>query len=547
MSWKFHLRRLTSPFLSAALILLLLISFGYPAMLLDAKIQRQNEVRLQVDQLARYFEQSIVNIDAALIEMESIPRNCSVYVLRKFYAYHAGLSLISEFSLFDPKGMLVCSSWQTSFLLGQIPVNRSAQRIVVRGPVSDTFMNQMGLQIGRRGRDGYENDAFLPSQSLRDLMLSLALKPVFLGLIDAQSGVPLVLNGDYSLPVHLSKPLFPLVDRQMLEGLGDNLRDQYWYARPLHSLPQLVLMTSVETAQLYRGIYLPGWQWWLLAIFLLGLLTLFFAFLRQKISDPRRQLLTAIRQRQFFNVYQPIVDARSGTLLGVEVLLRWQHPVAGLINPAEFIPMAESTGVIVLLTSQQLENVARELQPILAQHPQLYISLNIGAQHLGSSMFIRQLLEYKTHLPGLNVEITESEIMEHNNPAIVATLQQLRQQQIAIGIDDFGTGYSSLGYLQSLPVTLLKIDQSFVASIGTSAVNAPVLEAIIQLSQNMDIDIVAEGVETIEQAAWLIRHGVWRHQGWLYAKGEPIDALMAIHWPAAVCRDLPQSKAGVSG
>ncbi len=92
--------------------------------------------------------------------------------------------------------------------------------------------------------------------------------------------------------------------------------------------------------------------------------------------------------------------------------------------------------------------------------------------------------------------------MEHNNPVILATLQQLRQQKIAIAIDDFGTGYSSLGYLQTLPVNTLKVDRSFVATIGTGSVNAPVLEAIIQLSQSLDIDIIAEGVETHQQAEW---------------------------------------------
>jgi sensor c-di-GMP phosphodiesterase-like protein len=258
---------------------------------------------------------------------------------------------------------------------------------------------------------------------------------------------------------------------------------------------------------------------------------LLFVFLRQRNSDPKRQLLLAMQQRQFFNVYQPIIDARDGSLQGVEVLMRWQHPVAGLINPAEFIPMAERSGVIVALTEQQMAHAETELAPLLALYPKLYLSFNICAQHLNSSVFINTLLQYKRHMTGLHVEITESEIMEHNNPVILSALQQLRQQNISIAIDDFGTGYSSLGYLQQLPVTTLKIDRSFVVTIGTSAVNAPVLEAIINLSQSLEIGIIAEGVETQEQADWLLRHGVWRHQGWLYAKGEQVDALVSMQWP----------------
>jgi len=213
------------------------------------------------------------------------------------------------------------------------------------------------------------------------------------------------------------------------------------------------------------------------------------------------------------------------------VLMRWQHPVAGLINPAEFIPMAERSGMIVPLTVQQIALAEEELEPLLALYPKLYLSFNICAQHLNSSAFITSLLQSKRHMPGLHVEITESEIMSHNDPVLLGRLQRLRQHKISIAIDDFGTGYSSLGYLQKLPVTTLKIDRSFVITIGTSAVNAPVLEAIINLSQGLDMDIIAEGVETKEQADWLLRHGVWRHQGWLYAKGERVDVLMSMQWP----------------
>lgn len=533
MHWKTRLRRLVSPFSSAAVVMLLLLSVGYPTMLLEAKAQRQAAIRLQVDQLARYFEHSVIDIVAALIEMESMPRNCSVYVQQKFHYFQAGLAPVSEFSLYDPHGTQVCSSWQTAFEPNRVPHHITEPRIHVRAPLLNSLQNRVGLQIGRFGRDGYENAAFIPMQTLRDMMSSSILNYQFLGFIDAQSGVPLVLNGRYSLPVDVDTRLFPLTTAQMLEGRGDNLQPQYWYARPLVALPQLALMISVDTATLYQGIYLPGWQWWLLGGVLQLLLTLLFIFLRQKATDPTRQLLTAMRQRQFFNVYQPIIDARDGSLMGVEVLMRWQHPVAGLINPAEFIPMAESSGVIVPLTVLQIEQAEKELEPLLALYPRLYLSLNVSAQHLNSSAFIRHLLEHKRHLPGLHIEITESELMEHNNPVIVATLAQLQQHKISIAIDDFGTGYSSLGYLQSLPVKTLKVDRSFVATIGTGSINAPVLEAIIQLSQNLDIDIIAEGVETRQQAEWLLRHGVWRHQGWLYARAERVDALLRLQWPAA--------------
>jgi sensor c-di-GMP phosphodiesterase-like protein len=512
-------------------VLFLLICIAYPLLLLQAKEQRQENVRLQVDQLGLYIEHSVVDIVEALIKMESLPRNCSVFVQRAFRYQHFFFPQVAEFSLYDPNGFLACSSWRTLITPYKIGRHPPSQRIYARYPAADSLLNESGIQIGRLARDGFENTAFIPMHSFHDTMSSLAFNYQFLGLIDAETGVPVVLNGQYSLPLNLDTPLFPLTQKLEWEGRGDNLQREYWYARPIKSLPQLALMVSVNTQDLYHGIYIPNWQWWLLACVLQLLLTLLFVFLRQKISDPKRQLLLAMQQQQFFNVYQPIIDARDGSLQGVEVLMRWQHPVAGLINPAEFIPMAERSGVIVLLTEQQIASAEVELAPLLALYPKLYLSFNICAQHLNSSLFISNLLQYKRHMPGLHVEITESEIMEHNNPVILSTLQQLRQQNISIAIDDFGTGYSSLGYLQKLPVTTLKIDRSFVITIGTSAVNAPVLEAIINLSQGLDMGIIAEGVETQEQADWLLRHGVWRHQGWLYAKGERIDALLRMQWP----------------
>ena len=170
MDWKARLRRLVSPFISASVVLLLLLSVGYPTMLLEAKAQRQDEVRLQVDQLARYFEHSVVDIVATLIEMESLPRNCSGYVQRKFRYFLAGLSQVAEFSLFDRKGQLVCSSWPTSIEPYSVPYDSSLTHIHVRAPVMDSLQNRVGLHIGRFGRDGYENTAFIPMQTLRDMI-----------------------------------------------------------------------------------------------------------------------------------------------------------------------------------------------------------------------------------------------------------------------------------------------------------------------------------------------------------------------------------------
>lgn len=533
MDWKHRLNRFVSPFISAAIVLSLLIAVVYPSMLLQSKMQRQEQLRLSVEQIGRYLDQSNVRIVEALISMETIPRDCSPYVLQKFRYHHFWLTQVGEFSLYDPNGHLICSSWRHVSHFSEIPSHRETDvRLRLLASVADSSLLQPGLMIGRRARDGYENAAFIPLNSLKDTLQSFSQTNQFFALIDSKSGVPVVLEGQYSLPIGLDAPLFPLSHPYTGEGRGDTLKKQYWFIQPLVTFPELSLAVSVPTDVLYDGIYWPEWYWFVVILILQILLTFLFVFLKQKAADPKRHLLSAMRLRQFFNVYQPIIDARDGSLLGVEVLLRWQHPTAGLINPAEFIPMAESTGVIVPLTIQQMDEAERDLAPLLERYPKLYLSFNLCVQHLHSSAFINQLLQYKRHLPGLHVEITESELVEHNNPVVKSTLDSLCNHRIQIAIDDFGTGYSSLGYLQSMPVNTLKVDRSFVGTIGTEAVNAPVLEAIINLSQNLDIQVIAEGVETQAQAEWLVRHGVWRHQGWLYSKAEKAEALLRRQWPA---------------
>lgn len=531
MSLRGRLREFWPAFSLASVIMVLILAVLYPTMLMQAKQQRQNEVHLRLDQLTRYFDQSVLRIVESLIDMESIPRNCSEYVQQKFRFHHFWLPQVGELSLFDPNGQLMCSSWQSVTPSYQIPADTGGYRISVRAPVADSMNIQTGILIGRRAKDGFENTAFLPLASLEDSLSSLDMEFTSLSIVDAQSGVPVVVKGRYSLPVSLETSLFPLKQSFTGEGIGDNLQHQYWYMRPLVTLPQLAFVIGVPTESLYAGVYLPKWNWWLFFILMHISLISFLIYLRHRSNNPKKNLLTALKYKQFYNVYQPIIDARSGVLLGLEVLMRWQHPQAGLINPGEFIPTAERTGLIVPMTTYQLDLAAHDLAPLIRQHPHLYLSFNIGAQHLQSSRFITELVEYKKVLPGLHAEITESELMEHQDPTIQASLEILRQNQIQIAIDDFGTGYSSLGYLQALSVATLKIDRSFVAAIGTEAVNAPVLEAIINLSQSMDIEMIAEGVETKAQSEWLVRHGVWRHQGWLYAKAEKADALLRLHFP----------------
>ncbi|MEH2421461.1 MAG: EAL domain-containing protein [Nostoc sp.] len=222
-------------------------------------------------------------------------------------------------------------------------------------------------------------------------------------------------------------------------------------------------------------------------------------------TDLRR----AIERQEFRVYYQPIVSLTEGSILGFEALLRWQHPERGLLNPADFIPLAEETGLIFSIGNWALHEACRQMQAWrVCHHSNLLekISVNLSLKQFSQPDLIEQIGQI-LHSTGLDagtlvLEITESIIGENGDKAIAALLQ-LREMGIELSIDDFGTGYSSLGRLYNFPISMLKIDRSFVSSIGASSRNLEIIEIILTLANKLGVDVLAEGVETKEQLALL--------------------------------------------
>ena len=243
-------------------------------------------------------------------------------------------------------------------------------------------------------------------------------------------------------------------------------------------------------------------------------------------NDLRR----AIERQELQLYYQPIVSLTTGKLTGFEALARWQHPERGPISPSEFIPVAEETGLILPLGEWVLRCACHQMrawQVQFSQEPPLSISMNLSARQFTQPDLIQlviQTLQQTELAPGsLKLEITESVLME-NPQAAVSMLSQLRELGIQLYIDDFGTGYSSLNYLQQFQVDALKIDRSFIAKMGVHGNNLELVQAIAMLARNLGLDVVAEGVETVEQLFQLrtIEHDSGYGQGYLFSR--PVDS-----------------------
>jgi EAL domain-containing protein (putative c-di-GMP-specific phosphodiesterase class I) len=246
-------------------------------------------------------------------------------------------------------------------------------------------------------------------------------------------------------------------------------------------------------------------------------------------SELETELRHALARGELQLHYQPVVDA-AGRMLGAEALARWPHAQRGMISPAEFIPLAEQSGLILPLGAWVLRTACAQLAAwaLQAATRHLVLSVNVSARQFRQPEFAQQVLDAlresgaQPHL--LRLELTESLLLTDTEETI-AKMDYLRAQGVGFSLDDFGTGYSSLSYLKRLPLAQIKIDQSFVRDVLTDPNDAAIVRTIMALARSLDLGVVAEGVETTGQLDFLQRHGCQMFQGYLFGRPGPAQAL----------------------
>lgn len=241
-------------------------------------------------------------------------------------------------------------------------------------------------------------------------------------------------------------------------------------------------------------------------------------------------LRKAIEKKEFRVFYQPIVCLETGEILEFEALIRWQHPQHGMIQPNEFIEVAEETGLIIPIGKLILEESCRQIAKWQKKFPRsipFSVSVNLSCKQLMHPNLVSQvkeiLSETKLHPRSLRLEVTETEVMENSELALTV-LNELKEVGILLSTDDFGTGYSSLSYLHRFPFDCLKIDRSFIGEMDENIKSAEIVKTVIMLAQNLHLEVVAEGIETEEQLVLLQTLGCKLGQGYLFSK--PIEAQM---------------------
>ena len=234
----------------------------------------------------------------------------------------------------------------------------------------------------------------------------------------------------------------------------------------------------------------------------------------------------AIEKNELFLMYQPQVDFATGRVVGAEALLRWTSPELGAVGPGEFIPIAEETGLIQQIGDFVMESACRQAKRwIDDEGAALRIAVNVSIRQFSAKLFVHntQALLERTGLPVelLELELTESCIMDNVEDTLIK-IRQLHELGIRLSVDDFGTGYSSMTYLKQLPISQLKVDQSFVRGIPESDEDMEIVRAVLHLSHGLKLETLAEGVETVEQARFLAQEGCMIAQGYYFS--QPVSA-----------------------
>ena len=270
-----------------------------------------------------------------------------------------------------------------------------------------------------------------------------------------------------------------------------------------------------------------------------------------ELLETEHDLRLAVAREEFILYYQPIVCLKTGEMTNVEALIRWQHPTRGLVTPNHFIPIAEETGLIVPMGAWVLKKACQHLSELRRLYPtadDLKVSINLATKQLQEGDFILQLdqILQETEVTGasLRLEITESMLMD-SSETMLEVLKQLRDRHIELSLDDFGTGYSSLNYLPRLPLDTLKIDQSFIRAMASETEDLEIVRTIITLAHTLNMNVIAEGIETSSHVRQLLALKCDLGQGYffskpmsfedlskLYAQGAELDSISSFRVPS---------------
>lgn len=410
---------------------------------------------------------------------------------------------------------------------------------------SSIGLHGAGIPVGKPAYLGTNNTAVRTN-----VELPLSKGKSFLILTDLQTGASSILHSDVAIDVLTNTPeislgLFSYISKQTIvnrgefdqtwmERLGENSKVQWEDGKRVIALERskkfdLVAFTAIPKATFEQERYDMAVK--LLPVSVVSSILIAMTLLKvmRRQSSLPALLRNGLRKRELSMVYQPLVDLETGRWIGVEALVRWKREDGTSVPPDVFIPIAEQYGLIGKVTDRVLELVSKDCLSLVRTNAEFHVAINLSAADFASGNIGQRIIAWIKRLnidtSSVMVEATEHVFMDLENAK--RNLVELRDGGVKVAIDDFGTGYSSLSYLTTLQVDFIKIDKAFVDTIGTEAATSHVVNHIIMMAKSLNIRMIAEGVETEQQAAYLREKGVQYAQGWLFSKPLKIEDIEA--------------------
>lgn len=471
-----------------------------------------------ISQLERYIDTIADNLQ--VLELK-VGEDCSAQDRLDLKSEVFNSELMKEVGLYN-NGVVYCTSneGQTKIRLFSSTLQRiqaSENNITVTLRESKSRLQTIFIYVARDQRHGI--NALLPPQQFLDLV-----SPAF----------------DKRMYRYQIKVMDQVIQSNFAETKIDR-GESYHFSSNLYPFT-ISIFLSLDA---YKQQYLAYLDKVILIALVLSLIYVLLRYQTLARLSIEYALLTAIKEEQIELYLQPIVDIRSRKLVGSEALVRWNHPVQGKMSPEQFIPLAEKLGAIDKITKYIFKEITRFLENNPAYLNENYISINISLHQIVETEFVRYLERYKEqypdHVSRILLELTENvELTSEQLSIALANLKAIQDLGFDIAIDDFGTGYSGLNLVRMMKFNVVKIDQVFIKSLHTDSNIKPVLKSMIQLANDLEMKVIAEGVETESQIEQLQLLGVKYIQGFYYAKPIKPEELATFHQMTNEALDLSQ-------
>ena len=472
------------------------------------------------------------DVDQGLIALYDLLYDCSPGDVSAMNTMAYDIPEISDIGIMRPDRKLVCTSWGpvSPPVEPELPPPESGFRLI--GPLQIKLMKRFGLVALRKWDNGPEIGALLhPSVLIGRLGADLG-EHGFAVLMRREDAHLYAWNGNVP-EMEMMESTAEVADgstqfrAQFKDGIERTL-----FAVELEGFPGIYAVAAASDTWILRD--------WIRMSLILGaigaatsvlLVILVLGIFRRRLSL-QGELERSLQKNEFELNYQPVINLQSGRCVGAEALISWRQPGGKRVRPDLFIPLAEDTGLIEPMTEWLMRQIRRELEAFLEEERSFHIAINLSPCHFESERILRStahVFGYSAILPNQIIyEITERGLVKKDSGNARDVMTRLRARGSHIALDDFGTGYSSLSYIRSFPLDFLKIDKTFVDAIGTDALTAGLIDSIIDMAKRLELRIIAEGIETGEQADYLRARGVDFGQGWYYSKGMPAREVIAF-------------------